>query len=90
MGQPPGLFMMYLRCRSAVADEYRSHAARSARFCAPLPLGLINLITAFWAGNYCRSSPRAPTSTARQECVLVPKRAFRALEKKILVCRYAM
>ena len=26
---------------------YRSHAARSARFCAPLPLGLINLITAF-------------------------------------------
>ena len=37
------------------------------------------LITAFASGNFCRSSPRDPTSNARRECVLAPKRAFREL-----------
>ena len=39
------------QCRSAVEDEYRSHAARSARLPRRCRSYVINLITAFCLGN---------------------------------------
>ena len=39
-------------------------------FCAPLPLGLINLATAFFAAAHA-AQPVALTSAARQECSTV-------------------
>jgi hypothetical protein len=78
--------MSQLRCRSAAEDDDRSHAARSARFCAPLPLGLINLVThCLLLANFCGSSPRAPTPPLGGSASRIRKRAFRGFQN-FLVC----